>query len=77
MSYYWFNKNELLEKAEEKYHNCGDKEKTATYYKDNKDAIKEKLSIRICQKKKKKKKEAIIQRQISKNERKCKFIFTV
>ena len=40
MSYYWFNKKELLEKAEEKYHNCGGKEKTAIYFKDNKDAIK-------------------------------------
>ena len=29
MSYYWFNKKELLQKAEEKYHNCGGKEKAA------------------------------------------------
>ena len=36
MSYYWFNRQELLEKAEEKYHNCGGKEKAAKYYRDNK-----------------------------------------
>ena len=36
MSYYWFNRQELLEKAEEKYHNCGSKEKAAKYYRDNK-----------------------------------------
>ena len=29
MSYYWFNKKELLQKFEEKYHNCGGKEKAA------------------------------------------------
>ena len=28
-----------MEKAEEKYHNCSGKEKTAIYYKDNKDVI--------------------------------------
>ena len=42
MSYYWFNKNELLEKVEEKYHNCGSKEKAAEYYQANIKAIKEK-----------------------------------
>ena len=42
MSCYWFNKKELLEKAEEKYHTCGGKEKAAKYYQSNKDAIKEK-----------------------------------
>ena len=40
MSYYWFNREELLRKANEKYHNKGGKEKAAKYYKDNKDAIK-------------------------------------
>ena len=42
MSYYWFNRQELLKKAKEKYDNKGGKEKTAKYYKDNKEAIKEK-----------------------------------
>ena len=41
MSYYWFNIQELLQKAKEKYDN-GDNEKAAKYYRDNKDVIKEK-----------------------------------
>ena len=40
-SYYWFNTQELLQKAKEKYDNGG-KEKAAKYYRDNKDVIKEK-----------------------------------
>ena len=40
MSYYWFNKQELLKKAKEKYDNY--KEKAAKYYRDNKDVLKEK-----------------------------------
>ena len=39
MSYYWFNKQELLQKAKEKYDNGG-KEKAAKYYQGNKDVIK-------------------------------------
>ena len=42
MSHYWFNKQELLQKAKENYDNGG-KEKAAKYYQDNKDAIKEKV----------------------------------
>ena len=38
MSYYWFNRQEILQKAKERY----SKEKAAEYYKQNKDAIKEK-----------------------------------
>ena len=41
MSYYWFNKQELLQKAKEKYDNGG-KEKASKYYQVNKDVIKEK-----------------------------------
>ena len=41
MSYYWFNRQELLKTAKEKYGNGG-KEKDAKYYQDNKDVIKEK-----------------------------------
>ena len=37
MSYYWFNKKEILQKAKEKYGNYGGKEKAAEYY----NAIKE------------------------------------
>ena len=42
MNYYWFNKQELLKKAKEKYHNNGGKEKDAKYYLDDKDVLKEK-----------------------------------
>ena len=38
MSYYWFNRQEILQKAKEKY----SKEKAAEYYAQNKKAIKEK-----------------------------------
>ena len=38
MSYYWFNRQEILQKAKEKY----SKEKAAQYYLQNKEAIKEK-----------------------------------
>ena len=38
MSYYWFNRQEILQKAKENY----SKEKAAEYYKQNKEAMKEK-----------------------------------
>ena len=38
MSYYWFNRQEILQKAKEKY----SKEKAAEYYAQDKEAIKEK-----------------------------------
>ena len=38
MSYYWFNRQEILQKAKERY----SKEKAAEYYKQNKEVIKEK-----------------------------------
>ena len=38
MNYYWFNRQEILQKAKEKY----SKEKAAEYYVQNKEAIKEK-----------------------------------
>ena len=38
MSYYWFNRKEILQKAKERY----SKEKAAEYYLKNKKAIKEK-----------------------------------
>ena len=62
MSYYWFNGQELLQKAKDKYHNFGGKEKAAEYYLENKDVLKEKnkkISIKTCQKKKKKQNENI------------------
>ena len=42
MSYYWFNKEEILQKAKERY----SKEKAAEYYSQNKEAIKEKSKNR-------------------------------
>ena len=39
MSYYLFNREELLKTPNEKHHNKGDKEKAAKYYKDKKEAI--------------------------------------
>ena len=43
MSYYWFNKQDLLKKkTKENYHNNGGKGKAAKYYLDNKDLLKEK-----------------------------------
>ena len=41
MSYYWFNRQELLQKAKNKYLNCGGKEKVAEYYIENKEFLKE------------------------------------
>ena len=38
MNYYWFSRQEILQKAKEKYF----KEKAAEYYTQNKEAIKEK-----------------------------------
>ena len=38
MNYYWFNRQEILQKAKENY----SKEKAAEYYTQNKEAIKEK-----------------------------------
>ena len=38
MSYYWFNRKEILQKGKERY----SKEKAAEYYAQNKEAIKEK-----------------------------------
>ena len=42
MSYYWFNREEVLPKAKEKYGNGDGKEKAADYYRSNKDVLKEK-----------------------------------
>ena len=42
MNYYWFIRQEILQKAKEQY----SKEKAAEYYKQNKEAIKEKSKER-------------------------------
>ena len=41
MSYYWFNKKELLQIANERYHNCGGTEESAKYYLENEEVLKE------------------------------------
>ena len=43
MSYYWFNRQELLQKAK-KNNDFGGKEKAAEYYLTNKEVIKEKAN---------------------------------
>ena len=54
MSYYWFNRHELLQKTNDKYYNCGGKEKAAAYYIASKDVIKKQEKIiEIFQKKQK------------------------
>ena len=42
MSYYWFNRQQLLQKAKDRYHQCGGKEKAAKYYLENNGILKEK-----------------------------------
>ena len=41
ITYYWFNRQELLQKAKDKYHNCGgkEKEKVAKYYLENEEVF--------------------------------------
>ena len=41
MSYYWFNRKELLQKAKDRYHICGGKERAAKLYIANKKVLKE------------------------------------
>ena len=48
MSYYWFNRQEILQKAKERY----SKEKAAEYYLKNKEAIKEKLIQKLVKRRK-------------------------
>ena len=44
MSYYWFNRQELLQRAKDKSHNIGGKEEAVEYYCKNKNVIKEKAN---------------------------------
>ena len=41
MNYYFFNRQELLEKANNRYNKCGIKQKPAEYYIANKGVLKE------------------------------------
>ena len=56
---YFFNWQELLQKAKDRYYNCGGKEKAAEYYIENKEVLKEnaKIIIETCQKKEEAKRE--------------------
>ena len=42
MSYYWFNRKELLEKSHKKYDKEGGKERAGEYYDKNKETVKKK-----------------------------------
>ena len=66
MTYYWFNRQEILQKAKERYA----KEKAAEYYKQNKEVIKksQEIVIKTCQKKKKTKLKSIKRRGIKNQE---------
>ena len=44
MSHDQFNKQELLQKAKDRYHNCGSKKEAAENYIANKDVLKEKAN---------------------------------
>ena len=41
MSYYFFNRQQSLQKAKYRYHNCGGKEKAAQFYIKNKEVLKQ------------------------------------
>ena len=75
MSCYWFNRQELLQKAKGKYHNYGGKEKAAKYYLASNDAVKEKTNNKYkkLSEEEKKQKENISKIGIN-NERKIKLI---
>ena len=62
MNYYWFNRQEILQRAKQKY----SKEKAAEYYAQNKEVITEKSKERfkICHKKKKTRLKSIKEKNI-------------
>ena len=73
MKYYCFNRQELLQKAKEKYETGGKKQllniiKTIMRAQNKKQIV----SIRIWRKEEKKEKKTIFQEQVSKNEREIK-----
>ena len=62
MSYYWFNRKEIQQKAKEEY----PKEKAAEYYLENKEPIKEKSkNTKTCRKKKKTRSKSTKEKYIS------------
>ena len=75
-SYYWLKKQEILQKAKEKYNNGG-KEKTAKYYQTKKDVLEEKARGKYKNLSKKNSKKEYSKNRYKKMGKKCKFIFTV
>ena len=71
MSYYWFNRHELLQKTNDKYYNCGGKEKAAAYYIASKDVIKKQEKIIEIFQKKTKKAKTEYGKNRCKNKKKC------
>ena len=61
MNYYWFNRQEILQKAKEKY----SKEKSAEYYAQNKEAIKEKSRERCKNLSQEKQRQRVSKKKIS------------
>ena len=55
MSYYWDNRNEILKKAFDRYHNKGGKEKAAKYYGKNADLLKYEANMKYKNMSKRKK----------------------
>ena len=55
MSYYGFNRKELLEKAHKKCHKEGEKEQASNYYLRNKETIKKKARENLSKEEKEKK----------------------
>ena len=47
MSYYWFNRKEILQKVKERY----SKEKAAEYYLESKEAKDQRIHTKTCQRK--------------------------
>ena len=72
MSYYWFNIEEAVQKAEEKYHNCGGKKKLLSVIRQTEilEKKRQEISTETCQEKKKKQKSNIAEidtRKLKKN----------
>ena len=76
MSYYQFNKEEVLQKVKEKYNNCCGSEKAAEYYRTNKDVLKEKAKNRYrnLSEKEKEAKKDYSRSRYKEMKKKCKFI---
>ena len=63
MSYYWFNRQELLQKAKNRYHNGSGKKKLLNLISRNREVLGEeaKIGTKACQKKKKKQKKNTVE----------------